>query len=29
MFRAVAYHVYADQEMHATVREACINYMVP
>eukprot|EP00045_Choanoeca_perplexa_P016501 m.223953 g.223953 ORF g.223953 m.223953 type:complete len:450 (+) comp17277_c0_seq4:133-1482(+) len=27
MFRAVAYHVYGDQEMHGTVREACINYM--
>eukprot|EP00730_Choanoeca_flexa_P013798 TRINITY_DN5721_c0_g1_i2.p1 TRINITY_DN5721_c0_g1~~TRINITY_DN5721_c0_g1_i2.p1 ORF type:complete len:471 (+),score=107.90 TRINITY_DN5721_c0_g1_i2:102-1514(+) len=27
LFRAVAYHVYSDQDMHGTVREACINYM--
>ena len=28
LFRAVAYHVFSDQEMHGTVREACVTYMV-
>ncbi|CAJ0937254.1 unnamed protein product, partial [Mesorhabditis belari] len=27
LFRAVAYHVYADEEMHAEVRRLCLNYM--
>ena len=28
LFRAVAYHVYADQEMHNVVRTNCLDYMV-
>ena len=28
LFRAVAYHVYADQEMHSVVRANCLDYMV-
>lgn len=27
LFRAVAFHVYGDQEMHGTVRDRCMDYM--
>ncbi|CAJ0572568.1 unnamed protein product, partial [Mesorhabditis spiculigera] len=27
LFRAVAYHIYADEEMHGEVRRMCLNYM--
>lgn len=28
LFRAVADHVYGDQEMHSVVRRHCMDYMV-
>ena len=28
LFRAIAFHVFGDQDMHGTVRDQCMDYMV-
>lgn len=28
LFRAIAYHVYKDEEMHRVVRKDCMDYIV-